>query len=287
MRWYLVWAGCALMATVGVLAVRFQLRVNGGFGYDSHAYWLAAQRLDSLYGTRPLAKDAYLYSPLFAQLVWPLARLPAGVFIACWSLLEAVAFAWLLAPLRGKVHACAAVGCLAEIMAGNIYALMAVALVLGARRGPPWLLLGLTKVVGGAVGLLWLVAARRWSALLRGGLVGGVLVGVSVAAAPEQWRSWFTFLTTTEPEPGDVIVLPSSVVVLVAVGLIGLVLWGGITGRAWVLVPAVVLLSPTLGPNTLTLLAALPRLSGVRVRGSDQRTPVGGPTGGVSSSQPS
>ena len=51
-----------------------------GFGYDSHAYWVAAQDLGHLYERPPLARDAYLYSPAFVVLLWPLAQLPWPIF---------------------------------------------------------------------------------------------------------------------------------------------------------------------------------------------------------------
>src|SRR5262245_56278888 len=41
------------------------------YGFDSHAYWLAWQHSD-MYGLKPNQQDAYLYSPAFAQLIWPL-----------------------------------------------------------------------------------------------------------------------------------------------------------------------------------------------------------------------
>src|SRR4051794_8063098 len=45
---------------------------HGMVGADSHAYWVAARRPDTWYTTPPDHWDAYLYSPLFAQLLWPL-----------------------------------------------------------------------------------------------------------------------------------------------------------------------------------------------------------------------
>ena len=64
--WYLAWVGSCAFGFFGVWYA-FQL----GLGYDSHAYWLAVQDMGRLYGAPALARDAFLYSPAFAQLIWP------------------------------------------------------------------------------------------------------------------------------------------------------------------------------------------------------------------------
>ena len=55
-----------------------------GLGWDAHAYYVAWS--GGLYEALPGSADAYNYSPLFAQIVWPLTLLPwpvfCGVFMA-------------------------------------------------------------------------------------------------------------------------------------------------------------------------------------------------------------
>ena len=87
-RYLLVaWFGrCAF----GFFGVWYAFQV--GLGYDSHAYWLAVQDMDRLYGAPALARDAFLYSPAFAQLIWPLGLLPWPAFCVLWTLLSAVIF---------------------------------------------------------------------------------------------------------------------------------------------------------------------------------------------------
>jgi hypothetical protein len=254
--WYLAWTGATAFAFFGVwhaLAI--------GLGYDSHAYWVAVQDMDRLYSSPALSRDAYLYSPVFAQLIWPLGRLAWPVFWALWSILMAVVFIWLLRPLPTRWMVPAFVATLPEIVTGNVYAVMAAALVLGASSGPPWVFLGLTKITSGGLGLVWLTLTRQWRALLWGlGTAAGV-IAVSVAAAPITWRDWLQFLLHGSAPVANSISSPVVTVVLVGSGLaFGAV--GALTRRAWLLPVAAILLSPTIGLNTLTLLAAIPRLTG-------------------------
>src|SRR4051812_29396106 len=56
--------------------------VNSGVhGLDSKAYWAAARHSHHLYSQRPGALGAYLYSPAFANALWPLAQLPRRTFV--------------------------------------------------------------------------------------------------------------------------------------------------------------------------------------------------------------
>ena len=51
-----------------------------GIGWDAHAYYVAWS--GGLYEELPGTVDAYNYSPLFAQVIWPLTLLPWPVFCA-------------------------------------------------------------------------------------------------------------------------------------------------------------------------------------------------------------
>lgn len=52
-----------------------------------------------MYGLPPNTADAYLYSPAFAQLIWPLAQLPWPLFVAAGAVAGFALYAWLLRPL--------------------------------------------------------------------------------------------------------------------------------------------------------------------------------------------
>jgi hypothetical protein len=253
--WYLAWVGSSAFAFFG-LWYAFQV----GLGYDSHAYWLAVQDMGALYGAPALSRDAYLYSPAFAQLIWPLGLLPWPAFYTIWTVLSATIFAWLLKPLGRAWFLPAYIATLPEIVTGNVYALMAAALVLGVRSGPPWVFLGLTKISGAGVGLAWLTLTRQWRALVIGLLTGAAVVAASLAISLDQWRDWSEFLLHGSTPTANSISSPVLTVVLLGTGLAAVVV-GALTRRAWLLPVAVILVSPTIGLNTLTLLAAVPRLT--------------------------
>ncbi len=83
--WYAAWLVAAPFAVFGTWYA-----TQVGLGYDSHAYWSAVQDMDTLYDAPALSRDAYLYSPLFAQAIWPLGRLPWPAFGVLWSLCRQV-----------------------------------------------------------------------------------------------------------------------------------------------------------------------------------------------------
>lgn len=254
LKWYLIWVGASAFAFFGVWYA-FQV----GLGYDSHAYWSAVQNMDDLYGKPALARDAYLYSPLFAQVLWPLGLLPWPVFYVIWSVMTAAVFVWLLRPLGRAWFVPAFLATLPEIFTGNIYALMAAALVLGVSSGPPWVFLGVTKILGGGVGVVWLSLTRQWRALFIGLVTAVVALAVSVAISVVAWQEWIDFLLHGSTPTTNSISSPVLTVVLLVGGTFSVVV-GALTRRAWLLAIAVILLSPTIGFNTLTLLAAVPRL---------------------------
>ena len=121
------------LAMIGVSA--YQYATRGGFGMDAHAYWLAG-RTPHPYGPRPGANDAYLYSPVFAQLVKPVAALPWPVFRLMWVAVEGAAYTWLLWPLPIRWRLLAGLWCVPALFIGNIYGVLGVSLVLGMRRHP-------------------------------------------------------------------------------------------------------------------------------------------------------
>jgi Glycosyltransferase family 87 len=231
-----------------------------GFGYDSHAYWVAAHDLAHLYDKPPLARDAYLYSPAFVTALWPLAQLPWPVFAVCWASLLTVSFFWLLRRLPPFWFVPAALACVPEVLTGNVYALMAVAMVLGVRHGAAWAFPLLTKVAPGVVGLGFFVVRADWRRLAHALGTTAVLVGVSALITPGAWGEWVHFLVEQRPSGAVAAILPVPVRVAGVVIAVVLVVTAARRSRYWLLPVAAVLVSPTLGPNTLTLLAAVPRL---------------------------
>ncbi|WP_101522974.1 glycosyltransferase family 87 protein [Nocardioides houyundeii] len=184
-----LWVGSLLAASIPVLAYL----PHGGLGYDAHAYWLAT-RADEPYGAAPGAQDAYLYSPLFLQLITPIGLLPWPAFLTIWMAVEIACLLWLTRPLPLRWRVPVLLLCLPEILFGNIYGLLGVMVCLGFKRPGLWAFAFLTKITIGLVGLVWFAARGEWRAV--GWIVActTVLAGASALAQPQLWVEWLQFL---------------------------------------------------------------------------------------------
>lgn len=225
-------------------------------GADAFNYWSAWQ--GGLYhGSRLMYGDGvYLYSPVFAQLLYPFTLLPFGAFRLGWAALSLTAFVWLIAPapLRWKVPlAFVATVCVA---AGGIEWLLCLVVVL--RYPALWAVGILTKVTPGIV----LVGNPRALVIALGAT--GIVAGVSFVIAPHLWLDWFDLLARNLTQPhyeGLVGFLP--VRLAVAAGLV-------LTSRSPI-APALALIvaTPDINVTTAGLLCAIPRLAGaLPARGS-------------------
>lgn len=225
-------------------------------GFDSHAYWTAARgRLP--YDRTPGEADAYLYSPLFAQLVRPLALLPWPIFQMTWAVLLAVALGWLLLPVALRWSVPALLFCLPELILGNVYLLLAASVVLGMTRAAAWSFGMLTKVTP-AVGLLWYAATGDRRRLVQGLGAVVLLAALSAAADPSAWLRWLELLLNAGNAAWGPLA-PSTRLAVAAVLIAGA---GGDDRRRWVVAVALLIANPMWGGATtpLTLLTAVPRL---------------------------
>lgn len=245
-----VWLLGAAMAVQAV-------KIAGGpvGGSDAHAYWMAGQG-PLTYSRPPQGLDAFLYSPLFADLTHPLTVLPWPVFWTVWAVLEGLVLGWLVWPLGLRWAVPVWLACTPELAVGNIYLLLAAAAVLGMRRPAVWLFPVLTKVTTG-VGLVWFVARGEWRRLLEVGTVLVVLVGVSYLLQPGDWLAWLTMLVS---HPGGARDGVAGLTVR-CVAAVVLVVVGARTGRVWLVPVAMILANPVWTATTLVLLAAVPRLT--------------------------
>jgi hypothetical protein len=249
--------GPALLLLAGLVVVgRTSAMIgNFGLGWDAHAYYVAWD--GGLYDAAPGSLDAYNYSPLFAQVVWPLTFLPWPAFAAVFIGAALAGVAWLLRPLPAVVAVAGLMCCAFEIASGNVFWLLAVAAVLGTTRGAPWCAAAFTKVLP-CVGPVWFVLRGEWR-LLRGFVVAFVLLlAVSVISAPGLWQDWVRFLLDNGgSSPGLAFVPPLRVRLPVAAVLL---VYAARTDRAWLLPVVMLLASPVVGTGNLALLAAIPRL---------------------------
>lgn len=225
-------------------------------GVDSHAYWLAARDPGSWYTRAPGTRDAYLYSPAFAQLLWPLGHLPWAAFQAVWATVQVAVLAWLLAPLGWRRAVPLGLLLCTDVILGNVYILFAAALVL-VRRGSGSAAVAplLTKLLPAVVGL-YHAGRRDWAAVARSGFAVALVAGVSAALSPDAWVAWARFLVDSGGESSALAGTLLRVSVAAALALLA-----GARGRAWLLVPAMVLACPFLGGyGPAAIAAALPRL---------------------------
>jgi len=243
-----VWIVCLLVATAGVM---HSLSTHV-LGLDSHAYWLSGH-LRHLYGAAPGRDNAYLYSPAFATIVWPLTRLPVLVFESLWVIIEGFAFAWLLAPLGWRRGFPLFAVCCIEAIEGDIYGLMGVAAVLGIRYGATWAFLLLTKITPG-LGLVWFAVRREWRSLAWAVGATIAIAALSFLLTPGLWVDWVRFLLNNRG--GGSLLFPLRFAIA-----LGLTAFAAKTGRPWLLAPAMMLAMPRAGNlPTYTMLAAIPRL---------------------------
>jgi Glycosyltransferase family 87 len=248
-----VWLGGLYVAAN---STRFYLTRNW-VGMDAHAYWLTGSHQD-LYGAAPQSVDAFLYSPAFAQLIWPLTHFPWPVFVALWIVLVSATFVWLLVPLGWRWGVPAFCLCVPEIAVGNVYAFLAAAAVLGMRWPAVWAFPILTKVTPG-LGPLWFAVRREWPQVAWA--VGGTLalIVVSLSIAPGTWSAWAVFLLSSSGSSGPW--LPMRLVAAVTLTIVGARL-----DKAWLLAVAMLLACPVVaGVSALSILAAIPRLRSTQV----------------------
>lgn len=225
-----------------------------GPGWDAHAYWMAWR--GSMYGIPPGYRDAYNYSPVFAQVLWPLAQLPWPVFCGILVATAGAGVAWLVRPLPGRLPIAVWLCASPEILSGNIYWLLAIVAVVGFRHPGAWTISALTKITP-TLGPLWFLIRREWRSLTIAIVSAVVVTAISAMLAPHLWQEWISFLLRNHERGWDGIVPPP--IYRLPVGLI-LTVYAARTDRRWILPIAMGLVTPVFGMGTFAILTALPRL---------------------------
>jgi hypothetical protein len=210
----------------------------------------------NLYGQGAVGgREAYLYSPAFAQAMAPFGLLPWPVFKLLWSGLNLAALAWLAGPRLGALVLLVPFSPVAnEIGTGNLHLLLAAAVVLAFRHPAWWALALLTKVTPG-VGLLWFVGRREWRSLaLAAGATAAIAV-VSLVIAPQLWIDWFETLTRSGSVaiPAAMVGVPGPFLARLIVAA-GLALGGGLIGWRWTVPVAAMVALPVPWTGALSML---------------------------------
>lgn len=246
--------------------IPFTLNLGVPPGIDTFAYWMAdpadPYRFSSL-GT----EGAYLYSPVFAQLFSPMRLLPLELAYGLW-VAACVAALWWMRVL----WTVALPPVLMELYAGNIHILYALAVVVGMRWGAAWALPLLTKITPG-VGIVWFAVRREWRRLAWAIGVSAGLTMISIAIDPSSWVEWRDVLSANQGRSLNMLSdqVPLAVRVAVAAGLVS---WGALGNRSWVIPIAFVIAMPVIWPGATAVLVVLfsPRFRWFDPPGSSSRT---------------
>jgi len=195
---------------------------------------------------------AYPYSPVFAQLLWPLNQLPWPAFVAAWTAILIGAVWYLTGPRLFLLGL--AIGAM-EIAGGNIHLLLAAAIVAGFRRPAAWAFVLLTKITPG-IALIWFALRREWRALAIALVATLAVVAVSMALNPEAWRDWFALLQANLGKSGTWAAVPIPLVIRAPIG-IALVVWGAPRNQRWTVPICAMLCLPALWYGSLAMVLAV------------------------------
>lgn len=240
-------AGVAYMALVWLGVAPYAAPVpEYGPMFDARGFWSAWD--GGLYDIPWGEYEAYVYSPAFAQVLYPFTLLPWPVFAALWTAAAIGCLFWMRVPWM-----LAFPGVIDDILRGNIHVFLAAMVVIGFRYPGAWAFGNLTKVTPG-VGLLWFAVRREWRSLAWALGVTAIVGGVSFVASSELWLEWFDLLASSAGDTARIQVVPLPLLVRlpIAAALVGIGAW---TNRAWLLPIGVMLGLPNVWTSSTALLA--------------------------------
>jgi len=252
LRHGLTLAGLLYIAVVWLRLVPYAEPVPAyGPMFDAYGIWNAWH--GGLYDIPWLEYEAYVYSPAFAQLIYPLTLLPWEAFAALWTGLAIAILFWMRVPWM-----LAFPGVVDDILRGNIHVFLAGAVVLAVRRQPlgagAWAFPLLTKVTPG-IGILWHAVRGEWRAMVVGLGVTAGIAGASVLVAPDPWAEWIGLLVANAGSDPRIQVIPLPLLIRLPVAL-AVVVVAARWDRAWLLPIGVMLALPNVWTSSLALLAA-------------------------------
>ena len=222
---------------------------------DMHTYWATGAGVSYVH-SNPYVIGAYLYAPVFAQVIAPLTLLPWPWFAALWTAAIAAALIWLTG--RWAFPVLLFTGAVAlELYLGQIDLFIAIAVVIGFRYPAVWAFPLLTKVAPG-VGLLWFAVRREWRNLTIALTATVAIAAVSAVFAPQLWHHWYDLLrrsvTDKQVVEGAYLAVPVWARLPFAIGIIA---WGARTDRHWTVPIGILLAMPILWINVFSLLVAV------------------------------
>ena len=254
----LAWTALTMLAWGGFVFAWVWLNFNQrDFMQDARVYW----RFDfaQLYQRGTVGgREAYLYSPLFAQLFAPFGILPWEWFRGLWSAINLGVLAWLAGPRIGAVLLLFPGSPVSdEISTGNLHLLIAAAAVVGFRYPSAWAFNLLTKVTPG-IGVLWFAGQRAWRPMVMALGTTIVISAISFVIAPHLWFEWADSLrhnsSVVIPAYAVAITWPLGVRLALAAAI---ALVGGIIGWRWTVLVACTLALPVPWISGLSVLVGI------------------------------
>jgi len=246
---------------VGLLLAEFAiLPRDADLGVDALSYWLPdpvgryALAAEGLEGA-----GAFRYAPPLALPVLAFGLLPLTAFVAGWTLLLLATLAWLVGWWAIPILALYPIT--REVGLGNIHLLIAAAVVLGFRYPVAWAFPVLAKVTP-VVGLAWFTARREWRSLVLVASVSAGLLVTAELALPGATVAWIDSLYVSAGTDAVEQGFPVPLVMRLPLAAL-LAGWGGLTNRRWTVPVAILIALPHVGPSSLAILCAVPRLVGV------------------------
>ena len=245
-------AGLTYIALVWLRVVPYAQPVpDYGPMFDARGFWMAWD--GGLYDIPWRTNEAYVYSPAFAQILWPFTLLPWPVFAAGWTLASIGCLFWMRVPWM-----LAFPGVIDDILRGNIHVFLAASIVLALRYPAAWAFGIFTKVTPG-IGLIWPAVRRKWRDLGVAFATCGVIFAVSFVLSPGLWLEWFRLLAANAGETARIQVIPLSLAVRLPIAAM-LVVYAAWTDRAWILPIGIMIGLPNVWTSSTALLAAVPAL---------------------------
>jgi hypothetical protein len=226
-----LWRDGLNVASILYLGWVWLFLLHSGTHVDVVAYWHAAQ--GSPYAiSQAGSENAFLYSPVVAQLLALVARVPLPWIIGGLLAISLGGLVYLVGPWIAAVTLLTPLPFVwQDLSSGNIHILLAVAIVAGFRYPASWSFVLLTKVTPG-VGLIWFAVRKEGRALGLALAVTAVIALASFAAAPTLWAQWFDVLVTNNGTAPSGLFVPGPLWVRLCVA-IGVVAWGAHTNRPW------------------------------------------------------
>lgn len=244
----LTFAGTSYVALVLLGVVEYGAPAPLGVMQDAHAYW-SIDRSDPYAAGVLGGRDAFLYSPAFAQAVILLQAVPFPIFAALWASVGFGLLAYLRVPYLIVLPPVAD-----DLIHGNINVMLAAAIVIGMRYPAAWAPVLLTKVTPG-IGLLWFAVRREWRPLMIAAAATVVIATVSFAIAPGWWTAWVETLRSNTGSPPPVSSLPVPLALRLPAAA-AIVVFAALTDRRWLVPVAACLALPSIWLSGLAILAA-------------------------------